>query len=270
MSERYIKIVHTPDRAEPKQESEINLSDPILLKTKQGLVDFFSTYAKLQKDPIKFEPDLSTWVEEKATAALAEIESYSDVEKKDGFVPKKHFLGIYDGEKMVATGEVHILLQKNKQKYAHLCHLTVDAAYRNKQVGKKLVEARVELAKQEGCEFLSTLVNTRNLPAIQNKLNEDFYIKEVKVYRKKEPRWSEFKMFKKIDQQNQDAHDGVESEVETKLQIPLFEIEKIKEKLEQGYVGIKLVEDESAVVDIGKTVYEDGDVKRFALELKKI
>lgn len=265
--ERYTYRVHTPDKSEPKPDSEIKLSEPIGLKTREQLVDFFSTYAKLQKDPIKFLPDVESWVQEKADKALSEMQAREENEENKNKFPQSHYFGVYDGDKMVGTGEVEISRKKNKKKSAYLCHLTVDPGYRTKQVSIRLGEVQAELAKREGCEFMTALINTRNLPIIKQALNNGFYIGEVINYRKKEPRWSEFKIFKKVDEQIQDGNLDKVSEV---VQVPLFNIEDIENRLNEGFVGTKLVEVEQADVEIGKTVYEYGDVRKYALELEKI
>ena len=267
-SERYAYMVHTPDKSEPKPESETNLSEPVNLNTKEQLIDFFSTYARLQKDPIKFLPDVETWANEKAVEALTEIQTRAEAGEKNKHYPQRHFFGVYDGEKMVGTGEVHILRQKNKTKYAYLGHLVVDTDYRTKHVSVQLGNAQAELAAQEGCEFLTALINTRNLPIIKQALNNGFYIGEAITYRKKEPSWSEFKIFKKIAKSSQSEPVAVGSESTQKLRVPLYDIEEIKNKLSQGYIGTRLIEVEPANVDIGKTVYEYGDVRKFVLELE--
>lgn len=269
-SERYTYMVHTPDKSEPKPEAEVNLSEPVNLDTKAQLIDFFSTYARLQKDPIKFLPDVETWAEEKAKEALAEIQARAEDSDKTKYFPQRYFFGVYDGDKMIGTGEVHILCQKNKTKYAYLGHMVVDPEYRTKQVSVQLGKAQAELAAQEGCEFLTALINTRNLPIIKQALNNGFYIGEVITYRKREPRWSEFKIFKKIDQSAQGEQLGVVPKTAQKLQVPLFDIEEIKNKLSEGYIGTRVIEVEPANVEIGKTVYEYGDVRKFVLELETV
>lgn len=266
--ERYAYMVHIPDKSEPKPESEINLSEPVNLKTKEQLIDFFSTYVRLQKDPIKFLPDMETWVEKKAAEALEEIQTRAESGAETKHFPQRHFFGVYDGDKMIGTGEVHILRQKNKKKFAYLCHMVVDPEYRTRQVSVQLGRAQAELAEQEGCEFLSALVNTRNLPIIKQALNNGFHIGEVITYRKKEPRWSEFKIFKKIAPPDQSVQAAVDQKTAPKLQVPLFDIEEIKNKLSEGYIGTRLVEVETSSIDVGKTVYEYGDVRKFVLELE--
>jgi ribosomal protein S18 acetylase RimI-like enzyme len=256
--------INTPDQSKPKADSEINLSEPINLTISEQLVDFFLTYARLQKDPIKFGTDIETWAKEKANSALEEQKN-QEMENKKNNQPKKYFFGVYDGQKMIATGEIHIFEEsKQAKKHAHLCHLTVDPAYRNKQIGRKLVEVRTDLARREGCEFLTTRVNTRNLPGMQNKFNEGFYINGVKIYRKKEPVWSEFEFRKEIGGKPKQTDTQDENAT-----IPLYDPEIIKQKIADGQVGVGLIPTEPYDINIKKSVYEDGDVRKFALKMQK-
>lgn len=228
-----------------KEKRELS---PIKICTHQGLVDFFSLYADLQTDPMDFKPSKKAWAKKQADKAWLQMAPGGAVQTDSS---KNFYLGIYDGDHIVATGQLDIKTSPQRKKpYGYLCHAVVDENHRNNGLAKQLTAAREEMAKEAGCDLVYALVNTGNMGAILTKMHDGFVVSGFQRY---SPDWTEFVITKSLTKergQNRKRHETID--------VSLTDLYKLQELLEDGYVGIEV-----------KTNAGGGKTKEWIMVLQK-
>lgn len=90
----------------------------------------------------------------------------------DSMAENSTFIGAYDGDECIGLA----IMQKAWFKYMYLYDFKVNAAYRGKGVGKKLLQKAREVAKAQGYKGIYTIGQDNNLGACLFYLNNGFYI----------------------------------------------------------------------------------------------
>ncbi len=165
-----------------------------------------------------------------------------------------HIFGVTNGDEMIATGRLSFSIDENKEKHGYLSGLTVDPAYRGKSIAKKITDARIEKAREQGCVHIDTEIYAKNPHALATKLHEGFLmIKPVLD----EDELMGFFLSKRIDGQEKSDDTNLIPENQS---VVMSDQVKLRELLGSGWVGVD-------VKNLGEV--SDNDPEKWAIIFEK-
>ncbi len=241
----------TPSGAEKfmSVEGEINLPDPIELKTESDFIDFWATFwrnngldSEGNEDRKKRELELATYTANNITIEPA----------------RYRYFGARDNGRMIATGSVEIKVDKKGLKHGYLDRLTVDEKYRGKGMAKKVTDLCSDYAKEVGCNYLDGSVDVDNPIALVTKLNDGYLVTGLELTSFDDLDLGLFSISKRLgDESDFDKKKGTNGNL---VEENMSNLRDIEDLLSQGYVGID-------IKNIGSK--EDNDPKKWILILEK-
>ncbi len=140
-----------------------------------------------------------------------------------------YFFGVYDGNVMVGVGQ--LVISENKKsgvKNGLLCNLEVRPTYRGQGMASELTKTRIECARQNGCDYVRTEVDTDNPIGLVTKFKDGFVLDDMDH--------SFFKLTKQINlEEDTDKINPQSTDLE---QVPLNNLKLIEDLICQKWVGV--------------------------------
>lgn len=221
----------------PKKRTEVGVEmaesprsfDPELLKGEEWL-DFFIAFQQNQ--------GVNPGSEQKIAQRM--------LEHARDFNGEQFFYGIRDKTgRLAVTGKLEISLNNEGEKEAGLSSLTVAREYRGKKfdgekLSKKITDARIAKAKEEGCKHVKTDVFSANpsvVEALAVKLNDGYRVEGFEIYPPRKGANEE--MGRYLLKKRIDSEPDVTLSAE-QIEVPLKEFQAIIDATGSGWVGTEV------------------------------
>jgi len=143
----------------------------------------------------------------------------------------RNYFGAFEGNKLVGFGSL-VINKVGNYRYGDLDTLEVDPDYRGKGVADSLTDARLEFARQNGCERVNTEVDVDNQKGMITKFKNGFILYDYDIV------LNRFIFTKQLKtEMNFDRKQGPLGELK---EISLADLEGICDLLTKGYSGIDI------------------------------
>lgn len=212
----------------PPEALEVSkLTPPIELTTKKDLAQFLITFWR--NNTLNLSPEAEKEAAMKKAKEMLELKNQN---KQTIF-----FLGVKDGDAIVATVKLEVKDREDGEKHGYFSMLTVDKKYRGRGIAKQLVNtATEEYAKPKGCTQMSAGVYYQNPIGLVTEFNNGFVLTGLEFDDEGEP--SQFIIIRPIE--GEPKYDRKEGPLGELQEANLADTSKIQKLLEQGYAGIDI------------------------------
>jgi len=208
-----------------RMEAKPGLSEAVILTSAEDIAAFLLLMRKA------FRTSGQTESEERLVLEEAERDGVSFVEYPD---PNEYFIGIKDGNQIVAGGALQIITFRDGRKIARLSGHAVDPRYRGRELAQEVTDKSITIAEEQNCERVEASVNANNPAALITKFHNDFEAYDLSVAT--DPNDGFFQIRKYLRNSDHSTKDNAKEWKE----VAFHNLPLIKQYLDNGWRGIDL------------------------------
>lgn len=181
-------------------------------------------FAKIVSDNPKLAPEqvreMANTLAQQAQQRLAQKEA-----------PADNYFGAFDGDKLI--GFASLMIDKRYNYHTgYMTNLNVDPTYRGKGVADSLTDARLEFARQNDCDWVSTTVDADNTKGMITKFKNGFILSDYDIVP------NQFIFRKQI--KSEEYFDPKQGPLGELKELSLVDIEAIEDLMVEGYRGVDI------------------------------